>query len=458
MLKRLTEAQILGQQGVNLIEDRVLAMGFAWHPTNPALEVGIDGHIEIRDVQTGRMSGSFLYVQSKARTALERETDTSFEFTCTRDDLEYWLSGTAPVLLVVSKPSQKQAWWVSIKDYFRTADSRQSRRIKFDKQSMKFDQSAASELVALSFHAASGTYFRPPPEYETLISNLLIVTRFPNKLYRAATAFREREEIRKELKKQVEWPETEYVLTDRLITSVHDLRNDSWPTVCDVGTIETIETEDLRDSDDRNTQRHFTQLLNLCLARRVSPMGMHYLKDAEALYFKASKPVEGSNVLPKRTKSYKSRKAKTSRDVFRAYFSAADPTHVAYYRHAAFERHFRRIGGKWFLEINPTYHYTTDGHEPHPFREEYLSKIKTIEGNNAVAGLVVMFAALLQDDPSLFRETYPHLSFGVLERLQVPVGIEDGSWLNRDELRPPSREDTDESEREQPRKLFSDES
>lgn len=123
MAKRLTQAQILGQQGVNLIEERVLAMGFAWHPTNQALEVGIDGHIEIRDVQTGRMSGSFLYVQSKARTGLERETDTSFEFTCTRDDLEYWLSGTAPVLLVISKPRERQAWWVSIKDYFSPADA-----------------------------------------------------------------------------------------------------------------------------------------------------------------------------------------------------------------------------------------------------------------------------------------------------------------------------------------------
>ena len=49
---------------------------------------------------------------------MERETDTTFEFTCTRDDLEYWLSGTSPVLLIVSKPTKKLAWWVSVKDYF----------------------------------------------------------------------------------------------------------------------------------------------------------------------------------------------------------------------------------------------------------------------------------------------------------------------------------------------------
>ena len=458
MAKRLTQAQLLGQQGVNLIENYVLAMGFAWHPTNQALEVGIDGHIEIRDVQTGRMSGSFLYVQSKARSALERETDASFEFTCTRDDLEYWLSGTAPVLLIVSKPPEKQAWWVSVKDYFRPAERRESRRIRFDKQSMKFDQSAASDLVALSYATGSGTYFRPPPKYETLIANLLPVTRFPMKLYRASTAFRDREDVRNELKKLVEWPETEFILTGGLIVSVHDLRNDPWSSVCDVSTIETLVTEEWRDSEDRETRNDFTQMLNLCLARRVAPMGMHYLMDAEALYFKASKPVEGTDVLLTRTKSYKSRKVKTTREVFRAYFSKIDPSHVTYYRHVAFERHFRRIGGKWFLQITPTYHYTSDGHTPHPFREEYLSKIKTIEGNNAVGGLVVMFAALLQDEPSLFQEKYQHLGFGMLERFQIPVGIEDKSWLKRDELQSPADDETDESKSSPQMELFDDES
>jgi hypothetical protein len=458
MAKRLTQAQLLGQRGVNLIEERVLAMGFAWHPTNQALEVGIDGLIEIRDVQTGRMSGSFLHVQSKARTTLERETDTSFEFTCTREDLEYWLSGTAPVLLIVSKPRERSAWWVSVKDYFRPQERRQSRRIKFNKQSMRFDEFSGPELFALSSAAGSGAYFRPPPKHENLITNLLRVTRFPTRLYRALTLFRDREDLRTQLKKQVEWPETEYILTGGLIVSVHDLRNDPWPTVCDVSTIETVETEEWRTSEAQDIQNDFTRLLNLCLARRVAPMGMHYLKEAEALYFKASKPIEGSDALPRRTISYRSRMRKTSRTVFEGYMSKSDPSHVAYYRHVGFERHFRWISGKWFLEFNPTYHYTTDGHEPHPFREEYLSKIKTFEGNNAVGGLVVMFAALLQDEPSLFRETYPHLGFGVLEAAQVPVGIDDFSWLKRDEFRPPSHEAADGPEDSWQPELFDNES
>jgi hypothetical protein len=457
MAKRLSQAQILGQQGINLIEEQALAMGFSWHPTNQALEVGIDGHIELRDVQTGQMSLSFLYVQSKARTTLERETDTSFEFTCTRDDLNYWLRGTAPVLLVVSKPTCKQAWWVSVKDYFRSQDHRQSRKIRFDKSTQKFDLSTATELLALGSAAGSGTYFTPPPKYEVLISNLLPITRFPSKLYRAVTETRNREDLRNELKKHTPWPETEFVVIDGTIVSVHDLRNDPWPYVCEVGTTETLEIEEWRDTNDRDVQKNFTQIINLCLARRFAPMGMHYLKELGVLYFKASKPADGSMILPTRIMSYRGRKVRTSREVFRAYFSKSEPTRVSYYRHVGFERHFRRFGGKWFLEINPTYHYTTDGHEPHPFREELLSKIKTIEGNNAVAGLVVMFASLLQDDPMLFRETYPHLGFGVLERFQIPVGIEDAAWSKRDELQPPPTGDENEQQSSD-KELFDDES
>jgi hypothetical protein len=162
-------------------------------------------------------------------------------------------------------------------------------------------------------------------------------------------------------------------------------------------------------------------------------MGMKFLQDREVLYFKATNPEEGKAVLPTRTKHYKSRKVKTSRDVFKAYPYKSDSTKIAYYRHVGFERRFRFIGEKWLLEITPTYHFTSDGHQIHPFHEEHLSKIKTFEGNNAIAGLVIMFAALLQDEDSLFRPRYEHLGFGHLERVEIKAGINDTAWSQRDE-------------------------
>ena len=64
--KRITHQQITGQQGVNFVEGVVLEMGFIWHPTNAALEAGIDGIIEIRDPVTGDVTNNIIQVQVKA--------------------------------------------------------------------------------------------------------------------------------------------------------------------------------------------------------------------------------------------------------------------------------------------------------------------------------------------------------------------------------------------------------
>lgn len=457
--KKVTQAQIFGRQGVALVEERLLEMGFTWHPTSQDLEAGIDGFTELRDSSTGTVTGSFLHIQSRARSTLEKDTPDSFEYTCTQDELDYWMGGTAPVLLVISQPRDKKAWWVSIKDYFRTPENKKSRRVRFNKNSDVFDVTASDRLRHLAAAAGSGAYFRPPPKIETLISNLLPITRPPARLYSAKTKFRDREDIRKELCKHVEWPENEYVLHETLIVSVHDLRHEPWPNVCDPSTIVPVDTKDWSHSPNLEARRYYTQLLNHCLSRKCSPMGMKFLKDRDMFYFKATKPEEGATVLPTRKKHYKSRRVKTSRDVFKAYQSKSDPSRIAYYRHVGFERRFRFIGDKWYLEITPTYHFTTDGHQVHAFHEEYLSKIKTFEGNNAIAGLVIMFAALLQDEESLFRQPYEHLGFGALERVEIRAGINDATWSQRDETQAaPQHSEIEEQEGASDTTLFDDES
>ena len=186
-------------------------------------------------------------------------------------------------------------------------------------------------------------------------------------------------------------------------------------------------------------------------------MGMKFLKERDVLYFKATNPENGKTVLPTRKKHYKSRKVKTSRDVFKAYPHRSDPTKVAYYRHVGFERRFRFVGDRWYLEITPTYHFTSDGHQVHPFQEEYLSKIKTFEGNNAIAGVVIMFAALLKDEESLFRQRYKHLGFSQLERVQIKAGINDAAWAQRDETQALRQQSENDEEGASGPTLFHDE-
>jgi hypothetical protein len=86
---------LLGQKSVNLIEKRVHDMGYWWYPSIVP-EVGIDGHLEIRDSRTGRMTNLILQVQSKAtERPWSRETKDGFDFICDEEDLQYWLAGTA---------------------------------------------------------------------------------------------------------------------------------------------------------------------------------------------------------------------------------------------------------------------------------------------------------------------------------------------------------------------------
>jgi len=87
-LKKISAQAILGQQGVNLVERRILEMGCLWHPTG-GVEAGIDGFIELRNPETGEVTGSQLALQSKATAGVfQGETSERFEFLCRQVDLD----------------------------------------------------------------------------------------------------------------------------------------------------------------------------------------------------------------------------------------------------------------------------------------------------------------------------------------------------------------------------------
>ncbi len=115
--KRLSVEARLGQRGINLIEDIVLEMGSRWIPGGP-LEIGIDGYIELFDPGKGESLGRTLAVQSKAVSEFAADTNESFTYHCNPRDIDYWMQGNIPVILVVSRPSTKEAYWIPIKSYF----------------------------------------------------------------------------------------------------------------------------------------------------------------------------------------------------------------------------------------------------------------------------------------------------------------------------------------------------
>ena len=189
-MKKYTDSQVTGGHGVAFIANRVFEMGHVFQETGD-LEAGIDGFIEIRDQETGEATGLTLAVQSKATAGpFSAETDEKFEYHVEERDLQYWLSGNLPVLLVVSRPQSNEAYYKSVDEYFSGADQQAEQKVVFDKEKDRFDESASEDLVSLGLPQDSGLHMGPAPKSEELISNLLPVRYYPDTIYHAETSYR----------------------------------------------------------------------------------------------------------------------------------------------------------------------------------------------------------------------------------------------------------------------------
>lgn len=106
--KKLSDSELIGDAGIALIHSRIAAMGHAWRAQN--LDAGIDGSIELRDPATGEMSNRHILVQSKASNSdFAGENTEQFHFICNERDLDYWMKGSQPVLLVCSHPKSGES-------------------------------------------------------------------------------------------------------------------------------------------------------------------------------------------------------------------------------------------------------------------------------------------------------------------------------------------------------------
>lgn len=338
------------------------------------------------------------------------------------------MKGTAPVILVRSRPDTDEAYWISIKDYFADPVRRKTRKITFVKARDRFDTAARHRVRHLALPAEQGVYFAPAPKRERLVSNMLPVINVAPKLYLAETEYRGAQELWSAARAAGAELPNEWILREKRILTVHDLTEEPWSRFCDRGTVEPFDTVEWSKSEDRQKQNEFVQLLGRCLTGRLRALPIRRDANRECYYFIRTKK------LTPRTIHYQSLKKRARKTVFQGYPSKQDPTKIAYYRHTAFEGVFRRYEGQWCLEIVPTYFFTTDGTTVHPFYESKLKGIKAQERNNAVRSHVLMWADLLADDDiNLFQnDAYNLLRFGRVLAFEIDAGLNDQSWLPLD--------------------------
>lgn len=425
--KTIGQRSLLGQQGINLIEKIVLEMGLAWHPTNQSLEVGLDGFIEIRDPKTGEAFNNVIFVQSKATEGeFIAETPSSFEFVCDERDINYWLKGNAPIILVRSRPKTNEAYWVSIKDYFRDLSVRATKKILFDKGASRFDASSLKRLVELGIPQNSGIYLPAEMKPERLYSNLLRVGKFPPKIHIADTDLRFDWQIKESFRKAGIRMGGEWFLKDKRVYSFYDLSQEQWAAICDQGTAEAFDAEEWAYSTDELRRKDFVRLLKLSLDRKLYHLDVEFHPKMEMYFFKLPEGFKSWNV------AYRSIFKNTSRNVVEHYPNKKDPTHPGYFRHLAFSGQFTFIEGAWYLELMPTYYYTRNGSWRIKNYESLLSGMKRLERNAAVLGQTVFLAEYLCRPPDLFRRD-TGLQFDGLVTFETEFGFDDNTWLTQEE-------------------------
>jgi GNAT superfamily N-acetyltransferase len=279
----------------------------------------------------------------------------------------------------------------------------------------------------------AGIYLSSVPRPERLTLNLLPVTSFPPRLFRAKTRFRKPAELWARLRTLEKHPAAEWALHEGYLYCFHDVLFTPWSKVCNAKKPENLATNDFAFSPDPARRRLFVQLLNRCLRELLRKHYVRFSEEKRCFYFSASPDF--------------SERKQGKRTVFVGYHSKSDPDRIAYYRHVGFRPRFHLFGKTWHLEVTPTYHFTSDGKNLSRYYEDLLSGIKLRERQNKThLAQVSLWADLLRggrgkgngqrqlwDAVEKHDEwrlaPYPFLTFGTLPAFEVDFGIDDAAWL-----------------------------
>jgi Domain of unknown function (DUF4365) len=420
MAKSISRQQSIGERGRHLFSERVLAAGLSFHPTGP-LDAGIDGFIELRDPRTGEVRAQYVMAQLKTREdgAFSQETESSFSWTVDQRDLEYWLGSNAPVILVVVRLSDRLMVWKSIRDYFATSEKKASRKIFFDKTEDALITSSAPALATLVASFGRPGAMVPAMRAEEQLDTNLLRAVFQSTVNIAPTDLTYAEIRQATL--QVEDPAPiDWILYGKRIITFRDTESALFQDIVEPGTADNLPTLTWASSDGEVTRREFVDLLQRCLSQRMrGRLFFHHQK--RLLVFPRGRSIE-------RKITYQSYKRRPVRHVVKAGGKKLDGSGPAYYRHAAFAPRFVELQGQWYLAIEPTYHFTSNGYEEYPFESERLAGIKRLETNQTVRSHIGMWRAILTEGGDLLRTDYPYLRFEMIPGLPFPFGVPDASW------------------------------
>jgi hypothetical protein len=170
----------------------------------------------------------------------------------------------------------------------------------------------------------------------------------------------------------------------------------------DKGTVERIKSEDYWGQND-DALRSFVGLLNGTFEELLMPKAIRFIAK-EGIYRFGS----DTRIMKSRIVAWKNKNAAKRTVIFE--MLDKEKQLITCYRHYAFRARFQQFGDGWFLSINPTWSFTSDGYNKSGFSKNNLAGIKRMENNNTIFYAFLFTAFCLRN--SINSETeYPYMQF-----------------------------------------------
>ena len=242
--KKISDQQVLGEQGAALVDERTHAMGFLFKRYGSP-EAGIDGLIELRDPTTSRVGGRLIAVQVKTRQdrPYTAETEEGFEYLCEPDDVAYWQQANLPVIIVLVRLSDHSLYW-KLAPRGVPANDPDSRRLRIAKAAERFDVRAADAIAQLAVDQAQpGVWLPPSRQPDAILLNAVKVV-LPKTIQVAATTYRHGRDALKALLDITDHPPAAWVAKGGRLLTFLNLDGSELCHVIDDDSIDTKEIEE----------------------------------------------------------------------------------------------------------------------------------------------------------------------------------------------------------------------
>lgn len=430
MVKTITPNQLLGEIGETAVRLRFLSMNFQFD-SRSRLEAGIDGIAEVMD--KGKPLARMIAVQVKATDSSRyaSEDENGFTYLLRPDDLTYWKGSNLPVIIVLYRKSDESYFWKEVGGH-----SEEERRLHFDKHLDVLDSNAVDRLAALTVPKVGFGYYVPPlGGGEEALVNILPVT-LPNEMFVATTPYTPKRAAAILLDAD-ESARFDWVIRGGNFWSFLDPRETVCRHVVDLDQVEAIDTSILAFHEDRDEQNNFAYLLRSTFGHQVRA-DLGWSKERKLYYFRAH--AENTS----RIFAYEASKKKAAAEVVNVSKNKEDKDRIDFVRHHAFVPRFERLFDQWYLVINPTYFFTTNGYVPHSYPAALLAGKKRLDNSASLRGQVVMWHRFLSrhdgQELNFFPDDSPgpKLKFGAPPTVALSTRVPEDVWGSQKKPTPDS--------------------